>query len=461
MSLRKYLLISILLILTSVGGLAVWSSYNASVYEVEELFDAQLSRSASLMLALTVSEIRDGHLEEAQKVILNNQMRLNRLQENDPDELHESSELGHYYELKLAFQVWDKHGNLVLHSGLPRFEPLTQHEQGYSDNVIDDVRWRVFSMWSRDKNYLVMAAERYDVRMDLVDKISQRLMLPFLLLLPVLAWLLWLIIGHGLQPITRIVNQVKDRDLHNLASIQQDNAPTEIVPLIQAINRLFQRVAESFAKEKRFTSDAAHELRTPLAVMKIHAQLARSARNEADRQHALSQLERGVDRGSHVVEQLLTLARLQPDQASEHWKIIDIHQLAVDVAAELAPLAAAKNIELAVIESAAIEVRGQPIMLQLMLRNLLDNAIRYTPQNGQVLMTFDCGKPSVCIQDSGSGIAPADYEKVFERFYRGEVDEAGCGIGLSIVKQIAEMHAVVLKLELAQLGGLQVRLIFP
>jgi two-component system, OmpR family, sensor histidine kinase QseC len=460
MSLRKYLLVSILLILSSVGSIAIWSSYRASEHEVQELFDAQLSRSARLMLGLAVAEIRDGHVDQMQDMILQNKLLLDKLQTEDVDESHESSELGHYYELKLAFQVWDKHGNLILHSGLAKFEPLTQNEHGYSDTIIEGSPWRVFSMWSNDREYLVMTGERYDVRMELVEKIIQRLMLPFMLLMPVLAWLLWLIVGRGLQPITRIAEDVKNRDLHNLKNINDEDAPAEIKPLVQAINRLFERVNESFEKEKRFTSDAAHELRTPLAALKTHAQLARSSRDEADRQHALMQVEVGVDRASHVVEQLLTLARIHPEKMHEHLQPLDLHQLAVDVAADLAPQAAAKNIDLAVDEAGELLIKGHAVMLRVLLRNLLDNAIRYSPQNGQVNVSFDCGARCISISDSGPGIDPADYEKVFERFYRGEVSETGCGIGLSIVKQIADMHEAEIILARSELGGLKMTVLF-
>lgn len=449
-----------MLILSGVGGLAIWSSYRASVHEVNELFDAQLSRSARLMLGLAVAEIRDGHVDDMQAMILQNKLRLDTLRKGDKEDAHETSELGHYYELKLAFQVWDKHGNLVMHSGLAKFEPLTQHEHGYSDSVIEGSPWRVFSLWSYDREYLVMTAERYDVRMELVDKIIQRLLFPFLLLLPLLAWLLWLIVGRGLLPINRVADDVRNRDLHNLASINDENVPSEIKPLVQAINRLFERVSESFEKEKRFTSDAAHELRTPLAALKTHAQLARSSRNEPDRQHALMQLEAGVDRASHIVEQLLTLARIHPDKMREKWQQLDLHALAVDVAAELAPQAAAKNIDLAVDEAGEIAVSGHAVMLRVLFRNLLDNAIRYSPQDGQVVVSFDCGARCVSISDSGSGVDEADHEKVFERFYRGEVSESGCGIGLSIVRQIADMHGAQIRLSRSVSGGLKISVIF-
>jgi two-component system sensor histidine kinase QseC len=460
MSLRTYLLVSIMLILSGVGGVAIWSSYRASVHEVQELFDAQLSRSARLMLGMAVAEIHDGHIDEMQKMILQNKLRLERLRKGGKEESIESIESGHYYELKLAFQVWDKHGNLVLHSGLTKFEPLSLKEHGYSDSVIDGSPWRVFSMWNIDREYLVMAGERYDVRMELVEKIIQRLMLPFLLLLPMLAWLLWLIVGHGFKSINHVVDDVKDLDLHNLKHINDRNVPAEIKPLVQAINRLLERVNESFEKEKRFTSDAAHELRTPLAALKTHAQLARGSRNDEDRQHALMQLEVGVERASHVVEQLLTLARIQPGRAHDHWQRLDLHQLAVDVAMELAPQATVKNIELAVDESSGVAVDGDAVMLRVLLRNLLDNAIRYTPKGGQVNVSFDCGESCVGIHDSGPGIAEADYEKVFERFHRGEVDESGCGIGLSIVRQIADMHGASIALSRSRLGGLAVELRF-
>ena len=221
MSLRKYLLISILLIVTSVGGLTIWSSYRESVHEIEEIFDAQLASSARMMLGLTITEIGQGDISTLQNSLLDNRFithmdddedeheheELHRDEEEEDDDEDEAYEHGHYYETKLTFQVWDRHGNMLLRSANAPLRPLSEIEEGYSDQQMNGVRWRVFGLWNSDRLYRVQTAERYDVRLELVEKITQRLILPFLILIPVLAWLLWIAVGRGLQPLNRVAKK--------------------------------------------------------------------------------------------------------------------------------------------------------------------------------------------------------------------------------------------------------------
>ncbi len=465
MSLRKYLLFSLLLIIAGIGGVTIWSSYQASRHEVQELFDAQLSRSARLLLSMAVADIREGHIRELQDLLLENQLRLEvDGEERTPEE--DAHFEGHEYEAKLAFQVWDVHGNMLLRSANAPLLPLTSQQPGYSDSIIEGTEWRIFSLWSHDRQYLVTAAERYDVRMELVNAIAIRLVLPFVILLPILAWLLWMAVGHGLAPLQRIAREVQSRDEHFLDSIDESNAPDEVKPLLHALNRLFDKLADSLEKERRFTSDAAHELRTPLAALKTHAQLALSAPSCEESQHALKQVIKGVDRASHVVDQLLNLAKLEPGSSvlGRDRKQLDLHQLVVDEVAGLAMMAAAKNIELAVNETGAVMIQGDAVSLAMLIRNLIDNAIRYTPQNGTVDVALEVSGQQVVltVTDSGPGISEADRERLFERFYRGKgLQESGCGIGLSIVKRIAELHHA--NIELANVsteGGLQVAVTF-
>lgn len=470
MSLRKYLLISILLILSTVGGATIWSSYRESLYEVQELFDAQLARSARVLLGLTITEAETGHLGELQHLILENRL----IQENNNGEHHEIEDqvgkekkaFGHYYELKLAFQVWDQHGNLVLRSANTPLEPLSDIEQGYSDKHLGNTQWRVFGLWNKQRTYRVLTAERHDVRMELVEKIIHRLLLPFLLLLPILAWLLWIAVGRGLQPLTRVADEVASRHSQHLDQLNEESVPEEIKPLVQALNRLFKTLHAAFEKERRFTSDAAHELRTPLAALKTHAQLAMRATSDTDRQHALKQLLAGIDRASHVVDQLLDLARIEP-QVSERLgpdESIDLHKLVVDVTSDLISLAMGRKIDISVEESDVLPIIGDRIGLSILLRNLLDNALRYTPESGQVRVAFKHHDQDTCIlvEDSGPGIAQADRERVFERFYRGEGEQqSGCGIGLSIVKQVVDRHGATITLGESELGGLKVEVCFP
>ncbi|MCW9014760.1 MAG: ATP-binding protein [Gammaproteobacteria bacterium] len=474
MSLRKYLLISILLIISTVGGLTIWSSYRESIYEVEEVFDAQLASSARMMLGLTLTELGLGNIQSLQSSLMENRFILNMDGEeagsdhktkNEQEKDEELYEAGHYYESKLTFQVWDRHGNMVLRSANAPLQPLSDIEQGYSNQLINNVSWRVFGLWNSDRHYRVQTAERYDVRLELVEKITQRLILPFLLLLPILAWLLWIAVGRGLQPLNRIADEVKSRDENYLDEIDESRVPTEVQPMVRALNRLFEKIKYSFEKERRFTSDAAHELRTPLAALKTHAQLAQSASNDEDRKHALSQLNAGVDRASHVVDQLLALTRLEPGANHQQaQQMLDLHQLCVAVVAELIPMAQEKNIEVMVDDAGELLMKGNIASLSMLVRNLVDNAIRYSHENGEVRLSFQLLAHYIQLRviDDGPGIAENERDKVFQRFYRGEgLQQSGCGIGLSIVRQIAELHGADIQISESEQGGLQVAVSFP
>ncbi len=463
MSLRKYLLVSILLIISAIGGITLWSSYLSSRHEVEELYDAQLSRSARLLLSMAVADIREGHIRELQDLLQENQLRI-EYEENYDDDFEQSTSKGHFYETKLAFQVWDQRGNMLLRSPNAPLVPLSDRPRGYGDKTIDGIGWRIFSLWSKDGEYQVLAAERLDVRKELVDAIAIQLILPFLILLPILAWLLWMTVGYGLAPLRRVAREVHSRDEHFLDSIEESNVPEEVQPLVHALNRLFGELKASLEKERRFTSDAAHELRTPLAALKTHAQLARSSANPEDRDRSLAQLTRGVDRASHVVDQLLALARLEPGAqlSTPHFQALDLHQVVVDEVAGLAMMAAEKNIELSVDDPGSMQMQGDAVALSMLVRNLIDNAIRYTPEQGRVEIGFSADPQQLAfhVTDSGPGIAEQDREKIFQRFYRGEgTHQSGCGIGLSIVKRIAEIHRARIDLENA--GGLRVTVSFP
>jgi len=440
-------------------SVTVLSSYQASRHEVQELFDAQLSRSAKLLLSMAVADIREGHIGDLQDLLVENQLRIES-NERQMEDLR-----SHDYEAKLAFQLWDQHGNMLLRSVNAPLVPLSDQLQDYSDRTIDHTDWRIFSLWSHDKEFLVMAAERYDVRKELVNAITQRLLLPYLLLLPILAWLLWMAVGHGLAPLQRLAGEVQSRDEHYLDSIDEDNVPDEVRPIIHALNRLFGELRDSLENERRFTSDAAHELRTPLAALKTHAQLARSSVSKADRDHALAQLNGGVDRASHVVDQMLALARVEPGAAPRPLQSLDLHQLVVDEVAGLAMMAAQKNIELSVDDPGVVTLQGDPLSLAMLVRNLIDNAIRYTPEQGQVAIGFEQNDQQLIllVTDSGPGIPEEQQDKIFQRFFRGEGrEESGCGIGLSIVKRIAEMHRAQIHIQnVSPAGGLQVRLVFP
>jgi two-component system sensor histidine kinase QseC len=236
------------------------------------------------------------------------------------------------------------------------------------------------------------------------------------------------------------------------------------MPLVENLNRLFERVAQLIAGERRFTADASHELRTPLAALKIQAQVARASSNEAERAHALDKVIAGCDRATHLVEQLLTLARLDPDEAGSKTEACDLQFLAGTAVAELAQFAFSKKIEIDLAEGAAQEVRGHAGLIAILLRNLIDNAIRYSPEGGSVHVraAADAGAVTLTVTDQGPGIAADERDRVGQRFYRIlGTEESGSGLGLSIVKRIAELHRASVSLGEGEAGrGLSVTVRF-
>lgn len=259
----------------------------------------------------------------------------------------------------------------------------------------------------------------------------------------------------------RIGSEVAQRDPANLAPLEERSAPAEIAPLLHALNALLGRLERALESERRFTADAAHELRTPLAALKIQAQVARRAENEAQRGAALDKLILGVDRATHLIEQLLTLARLEPTGGSTVLMSgCDVAAIARQTLADLAPAALGKGIELGLNSPATAMIRGNADMLAILLRNLVDNAIRYTPRNGRVDVSLlvEQGRVRLEVTDSGPGIPEQEKQRVFDRFYRILGNEAaGSGLGLSIVKRIADAHAASLSLAEGENGvGLRV-----
>ena len=462
MSIRKRLLIMVLGVIAGAGGMSVWTSYRDARYEVQELFDAQLARSARLMLSLVLTEQNDEGLQRLQKLMLENRLDIGVYGDNEDEEL---TEHGHLYEIKLAFQVWDGEGNLVLRGGNTPLRPLADFRPGYSDSVMEGQQWRVFTLWNTGENYRVMAAESYDVRNELIDKIAREVLLPYLGLLPALAVLLWFVIGQGLRPLKQLALEVVNRDEYNFHPLELHPVPGEIQPIAEGLNKLLERLEQSFAKERRFTADASHELRTPLAALRTHLELARTTQSRKELDHEFTQLLTGVDRATRVVEQLLILARLEPDAVMAKNEDVDLRSVVVEVAADMAPFALRKSIDIEVQESLPRIIRADVAMLGILIRNLVDNAIRYTADGGQVKLSFSNTDTTVCLEviDSGPGIPVDQRQRVFERFVRGDTGESnGCGIGLSIVKRIAELHHAQVELDdPVHQNGLKVTVCFP
>lgn len=412
-SLRRRLLLGLVATTLAAFTVAVFLSYRDARHELEEVLDGYLAQSTALLLVQLAHEAHEIDTEHAP--------------------------LLHRYSRNLAFQVW-KDGRLHLHSANAPDSALSSVREGFSDSLVEGERWRVFSAWNDDHTLLVQVAERSRVRDELGRKVAWGLLRPLILALPVIVVMIWLVVGQGLRPLARLRQQVAARDPGNLAPIDT-TAPAEVAPLIAALNGLFARVRESMENERRFTADAAHELRTPLAAIRTQAQVARAATGEAERRQALDQVIAGCDRATHLVEQLLLLARLEAGQGLMR-RPCDLYALAAAAVAEVAPLALGKGVE-PELEGKPASVAGDPALLQTLMRNLIDNAVRYSPRGGRVRVTVaaEPGAAVLAVSDQGPGIPAEERERVWERFHRvlGS-GEPGSGLGLSIVRRIAELH---------------------
>jgi len=442
-SIRARLLVFILLAFTVVWITAALFAYEEARHEVAELFDAEMAQSAQVLLTVTLHEVEE---KDTNTVALKHQTG------------------GHPYVTKIAFQVWTDN-ILLFHSDAA---PLTKftHQQGYSNQVINGQHWRVFVLSGDDEAYSVQVGQHHEVRDELVREIAMSQSLPMLLALPLLTWLFWLGTGRGLTPLKRVAADVAKRSAHDLSPLPDHGVPTEIEPLTRELNTLLQQLRNTFDRERRFTSDAAHELRTPLASIKTQAQVAGRTDVDTERQQALKHIDAGVNRATHLVGQLLTLAQLDPATAVQKFKTVNLCHVVEGVIADLALAAHAKEIDIGISECQAENFNGNADMLAILVRNLLDNAIRYTPVGGVVdaAVTQDDRGVLLTVTDTGPGVSAAERPRILERFYRGTTENqaSGCGLGLSIVKRIAELHDANLMLDQPENGqGLRVSIVFP
>ncbi|OGA13934.1 MAG: two-component sensor histidine kinase [Betaproteobacteria bacterium RIFCSPLOWO2_02_FULL_63_19] len=363
---------------------------------------------------------------------------------------------------QLIVQIWDRTG-VQLYFSRPGSNLPQRAELGFSTVITQQGRWRIYS--AMERNNVVQVAQPMRLRQALAAGMALRSIVPLLLLLPVLAVLIWITVGSGLRPLNRIASALGERTPQSLPALEEGPMPIEVRPLVQALNDLLGRLARALESQRNFVADAAHELRTPLTAVQLQIQLAERAESEAERRAAFTDLKQGISRASHLVRQLLTLARQEPDAAQRPDVEVDLAEIARRVLSEQAPLAAERNIELGITgdDDVAVPVRGDGEALRVMLGNLVDNAIRYTPGGGAVDVSLRAtqDRAEIIVADTGSGIPESDRERVFDRFYRRDGSETqGSGLGLAIVKNIADRHGAVIALDDAE-PGLRVRVSFP
>ncbi|MFN5049467.1 ATP-binding protein [Roseateles sp.] len=365
-------------------------------------------------------------------------------------------------ELELIIQGWSLDG-LQLFAPPPRARLPQRAVMGFADVMGEDGRaYRVLSMQTGGQ--VVQVAQELAVRERLASRLAWRTITPIALVLPVLLLVVGWVIRQSLAPVERVRRQLSQRAAEDLTAVSEHGLPVEIRPLVRELNSLLERMRQAFEAQQHFVADAAHELRSPLTALKLQIEGLQRAGDEAARAQARSRLAAGVDRASHLVEQLLLLARQESGRGTA--QALALEPLLRRVLAEQVGAAQARGIDLGLLRADAVQIMGWPDALAVLLRNLLDNAIKYSPEGGKVdVLLLDEGERArLRIEDSGPGIAPEERERVFDRFYRSaaaQTQAGGSGLGLAIVKTIAERHAAHLQLERSEaLGGLRVDLVF-
>jgi len=413
-------------------------SYIDAHHEVDELFDAQLGQAAQTLLALA------GHEEG--------------------EDIEDLGDVTHKYQRRLRFQIWRADGKLLLRSKNAPEAPLTT-TSGFSETRGGDGHWRYFSQWNEDRSLQVQVSENHHIRDDLIGHIAWRLLLPALFGLPLIGLWVWLATRQGLASLDGIARQIASRAPQQLQPLTPAAAPEEIRTMLEALNGLFQRVDTALEAERRFTADAAHELRTPLAALQAQLQVAQRARDSDERDRSLDQLQSGLTRASHLVDQMLQLARLDPESGLPDPQPVDLAAQAEAVCADLGPQILGKNIDFDLDARPGCTVIGQTEWLRVLIRNLVDNAVRYTPAGGQVRVELSrsAGRCQLLVSDSGPGIPAAERESVLRRFHRlDQGGQPGSGLGLAIVARIAELHGAQLELGQPASGcGLRVTVRWP
>lgn len=451
-SIRRHLLLTLLSFTLVIWSVTAVTSYLDARHEIHELFDAQLAQSAKTLLTVAgheLEELSGSPLETAHIHFNANNPLLTE---------------GHKYEHKLAYQLWQQPENTLLLRSFSAPDHHLSQSDGYTEMTIEDQRWRIFSLTDSLSGFQVQVGEAMAIRNELTNHIALRIGSPIVIALPLLTLLIYFGIGRSLLPLQRLAKAVISRAPNNLEPIDARDAPSEIHPLVSALNSLFERLGRAFESERRFTADAAHELRTPLAALKIQAQVAQRSKNEADRMAAIAKLLEGADRASRLVDQLMTLARVDPETGLTRDQSVDLHRLATGILADHEPQARTKELTLQFEAHEGMSIIGNSDCLGIMLRNMLDNAVRYTPEGGSINVSLaeEQGAVVLCVEDSGPGIPAEERERIFNRFFRLAGQEtSGSGLGLSIVQRIAELHKAEIRLGESALGGLEVCVRFP
>ena len=478
-SIRQRLLLGLLGSFVLIWLLIAVMAYKSSSHESQEIYDAALASYARIIASLMVHEAEEEQELEEQlsllikelgndivlksSVLANLKKTLDIKTEEDYMSLDLTANIkGHSYESQFAFIILNKSGKVMLRSRHMTLQ--TEFRQGFFNTTAQNQSWRVFGLELKESGMQVLVGENLEIRNELQDIIIVNLLWPFMILLPVLGIVIWLAIKKGLGPLERITNTIANRNPRSLSPIKQDSVPEEITPLINALNSLFIRIDKAIDNEKRFTANAAHELRTPLAALKTHAQVIELNANDKI-QSNVNQMIESINRSSHLVEQLLTLSKAEANfNNSMQLHSVDLVSVVKTQLGEFSSKALEKGITPSFkADRDSYMVMADETLLHVVIRNLLDNAIQYSDKSGQldVGITKVDDKIQLTFQDDGPGIEEEKINLMTQRFQRGDhPDNPGAGLGLYIVKQIMDIFNASLNFFNKQPTGLIVQLEF-
>lgn len=436
-SLQNRLLLVLLLALPVVWIASAAFNLYVAHQKVNELFDTEQAFFAQMLVSMNFEARRAGW----------------EVRPTPPRQLHKLFQEEGQIDDDIAFQLRNAKGTIILSDVNYTLLPFRPDQVGFVNERIDGRLWRVMYLKDVANGSYVAVGQRMNSRLRLVWRLALGQMLPWIVALPILLLAMWWGMRQALKPLHRLKTAVSHRSKDNLEPILQ-RVPEEVQPLVNEINHLFSRLNSSIENERRFTADAAHELRTPLAALRLQIELAQLSDHEEGRQRALSQALTGIDRTTRLVEQLLTLARLDHVKEVPDHQRVDLVAIAASVMLELGEAGAAKGVDvLAVDPSHAFYLEGSPAFLSILLRNLIDNAIRYSPESGGRVW-IESGDDFLTVCDNGAGIAPEWLGRLRERFSRPEGQKAqGSGLGISIVERIAQLHHLDMELNNHESGG--------
>jgi len=425
---RRQLLIGMLCATVAATAAAGWLQYRALRIETNELEDLQLRQLVNALPDKLAADI----LQQAAE---------------DPAE-------------DFVLQAWDTDGRL-LYDSKPSAHVLRHDLSGYSVVKQQGEPWRVYGDTANGR--YVQASQALAVRNEMAAAIALRTGLPLLAFIGLMALLVQGVVNRAMRPLEYLTKAVTHRSPAMLDPLPPDGWPGELTPVVLALNGLLERFGQSLATQRTFVADAAHELRSPITALKLQLHLLERAENDAARQHNFAKLHERLDRTSHLVHQLLNLARVEAGPAAQDLQNVDLQRLGREVVADFIALAEARHIDLGVEADEAVYVRAEPDSLRILLNNLIDNALRYAPEHGRVdVIVQQQGDGALLrVRDNGPGVNPADLDRLADRFFRPEGSRpGGCGLGLSIVRHIADSHGARLRMENCAGGGFSVSVEF-